>query len=367
MTTNAYAVVESVSGLVKGFTTGATTGTSGLGTTPWQTDIEATLNALAKATYQGSTWGSTDTFNVPGKLDVASTAYFASNVGIGTTSAPTSPLSFAAAVGDKITLFNGLAFGFGVGTNLLEMYTHSVAADIAFGYDSSGTLMPRAFLDNGNGNFGVGTITPAARFDNRGTLRSGTTANYSEFEADGTLKFNGTATVWDDLRTPVQNLIVPATKNPAWGAFNGGQALFFDATTVAGNQEEVYFSLQMPHSWKEGSTSLVPHVHVSSTGVSNGDQVRWGLVYSWANIHSIFAAPTTVFAMQTAMGADDYHLQATFPAISGAGKTISSILMCKLYRNGASTLDTMAGDAILLEFDMHYEIDTVGSRGPSTK
>lgn len=365
MTTNAYAVVESVSGLVKGFTTGATTGTSGLGTTPWQTDIEATLNALAKATYQGSTWGSTDTFNVPGKLDVASTAYFASNVGIGTTSAPTSPLSFAAAECDKITLFNGLAFGFGVGTNLLEMYTHSVAADIAFGYDSSGTLVPRAFLDNGNGNFGVGTITPAARFDNRGTLRSGTTANYSEFEADGTLKFNGTATVWDDLRTPVQNLIVPATKNPAWGAFNGGQALFFDATTVAGNQEEVYFSLQMPHSWKEGSTSLVPHVHVSSTAGSPGN-TRWALAYTWANIGSTFQAPTTVFAIQPDMDTLK-HTVADFTAISGAGKTIGSMLICKLYRNGASTLDTYPEDAVLLEFDMHYEIDTVGSRATTAK
>jgi hypothetical protein len=53
--------------------------------------------------------------------------------------------------------------------------------------------------------------------------------------------------------------------------------------------------------------------------------------------------------------------------IDGTGKGISSMLVLRLHRNAGAGSDTLAADVALLELDLHYEIDTVGSRTASTK
>ena len=52
--------------------------------------------------------------------------------------------------------------------------------------------------------------------------------------------------------------------------------------------------------------------------------------------------------------------------ISGAGKTISSILICSLKRDTGVAND-YASAAYLVEIDFHYEIDTIGSRTEAAK
>jgi hypothetical protein len=58
----------------------------------------------------------------------------------------------------------------------------------------------------------------------------------------------------------------------------------------------------------------------------------------------------------------DQHLKTRFETVSGAGKKISSMLMCKLQRNSSNVLDTYANAAYLLEFDIHYQKDDIGSK-----
>ena len=47
--------------------------------------------------------------------------------------------------------------------------------------------------------------------------------------------------------------------------------------------------------------------------------------------------------------------------IDGTGHTISSILICRIKRVAAQT-DNYASGIAILDFDIHYEIDTIGSR-----
>ena len=54
--------------------------------------------------------------------------------------------------------------------------------------------------------------------------------------------------------------------------------------------------------------------------------------------------------------ADEDHL------ISGTGKGSSSMIMCRLFRDGANAADTFEHNAYFMEFDLHYPIDTLGSR-----
>jgi hypothetical protein len=57
-----------------------------------------------------------------------------------------------------------------------------------------------------------------------------------------------------------------------------------------------------------------------------------------------------------------------FTAIANGSHTISSMLVCRIFRNATdATDDTYDDDAGLLEIDFHYEADMVGSRGISTK
>lgn len=87
------------------------------------------------------------------------------NVGIGNAS-PNSPLSFAATLGKKITLYPGTLgdAGFGMSGNRLQIYSDNPNADVAIGYDASGTFNERfAVKANGalavNGNTGaIGSV-----------------------------------------------------------------------------------------------------------------------------------------------------------------------------------------------------------------
>lgn len=71
------------------------------------------------------------------------------NVGIGTVT-PGYPLNFTNTTGDKISLYgnNGNHYGFGIQSALLQIHSDAPAANIAFGYGSSGSFTERARIIN---------------------------------------------------------------------------------------------------------------------------------------------------------------------------------------------------------------------------
>jgi hypothetical protein len=188
------------------------------------------------------------------------------------------------------------------------------------------------------------------------TAQFGDSTNYTQFEADGTFKKVGDATVWDDLRFPASAVRVnPATLKPDFDETNIGYS--FDAAA----RETLLIIAQMPHSWKMGS-DIVPHVHWQPLSDATG-KVYWEMAYKWTNINGVEAAGwATVNILSLAAGATGTHQIASFGNVSGADKTLSSIISIKLARVGNAATDTHASEALLKEFDIHYEIDTLGSR-----
>jgi hypothetical protein len=171
---------------------------------------------------------------------------------------------------------------------------------------------------------------------------------------------------WTDLFVPVNAVKVPAAQAPTWTAYKGTRVLAFSDQSVAGNEERVYFSIQLPHGYKEGS-DISPHVHW--VGENNAaENVVWQLSHSWANIHGVFPTETLLTVEAANSTTPDYHNMSEFPDIGGTGKTLSSMLLCELRRNSSNVLDTFAGkDAYLLEFDVHFQMDTLGSQQEFTK
>jgi hypothetical protein len=165
---------------------------------------------------------------------------------------------------------------------------------------------------------------------------------------------------WEDLRFPASSVRSAAGKEPTWTDYKSGQVLAFADQAVAGNEETIFFNVQLPHGWRDG-TNLIPHVHWVGEDDTAGN-VRWALTYSWANFDAAFGAATEI-TVDDANAATDVHNLATFAEISGSGKTFSSMLVCSLRRNSSHANDTLTGkDAYLLEVDFHYQHDSLGTR-----
>jgi hypothetical protein len=196
----------------------------------------------------------------------------------------------------------------------------------------------------------------------------GTATNNSKVEADGTLVFSGTGTVYEDLRVPVTSVKTGGAKDPGFalflanGASQGVFAYHFDKTA----EEELFFAVQIPHSWKIGSP-INPHVHWSVITVpAGGTTVRWGLEYTVVDIGGVFSAPVIIYTTATDPVTRYKHLLSGFSDIVMTGVTgVSAMILCRVFRDVAN--DNFDADAALLEIDFHYEIDTVGSRQPTTK
>jgi len=168
-------------------------------------------------------------------------------------------------------------------------------------------------------------------------------------------------TFWDDLRFPATSI------NPTGGASdadvdtNDGTFLF-----AATGTEVIAVVAQMPHAWKSG-TSIYPHVHWAKTTSAAGDVV-WQLEY---RLYPVGGTGTTTFSVHGSAAAPvsdtpdndtaEEHLITSFGEFTMATGELSDIIIFRISRLGSDGSDTYGADARLLEFDFHYEIDSLGS------
>ena len=188
------------------------------------------------------------------------------------------------------------------------------------------------------------------------------------------------ATVWDDLRVPTSAGQKGVGSPPAFtqftddgGGSNGVFLEFFDDD----NAQELFFTAQIPHTWKQ-NTDIEAHVHwTPSLGSVPGlnEVVAWGLEYTWANRAEVFPATTlignNVHAPPTATLIPGMHYTTEIGDITktdtGAAGTVSSQLICRVFRDTGDTItnDTFTGvgnhEAGLMEIDFHYQVDGHGS------
>jgi len=130
----------------------------------------------------------------------------------------------------------------------------------------------------------------------------------------------------------------------------------------------------LPHGYKNG-TDISVHIHWTPGArgnEENGATVGWKVDYSWANIDGSFGTMATADLSDACDGTDHKHQMTPAVAITGTGKTISSMLLCNIKRTDTGTDDTWATNTsgnrpLLLEIDFHYQIDTMGSRAIGVK
>lgn len=186
--------------------------------------------------------------------------------------------------------------------------------------------------------------------------------NFSEIELDGTLEFHGDATVWDDQQIELSGAQLHPSESPTWVVYKGGMALEFGANLT----ETIFFIAQLSHRRKNDS-DIDFHVHQTQVDVLTGN-VRWIFTHSWASLEGIFPTETTIAALAACDGVPDKHMYRDLvDPIVGAGKGISSMLVCSLTRDGDHVDDTYAGNILLLAADFHILLNTAGSRQQTVK
>lgn len=164
---------------------------------------------------------------------------------------------------------------------------------------------------------------------------------------------------WDDLRFPATAVNPPGqVSDPDIDPTDG--TFLFDATGT----ELIFIVAQMPHAWQEGS-EIRPHIHWSKTTAADGD-VAWAFQYKMASFGEVMSDWSDVETAVITGGTDndlaEQHLITSFNPIDMNGKTISTIVIMRIARLGGDATDTYAADARLLELDIHYIIDSRGSR-----
>lgn len=205
--------------------------------------------------------------------------------------------------------------------------------------------------------------------DESGNTKIGDSINHTYIEADGSLSYEGTATRFEDLRVPMSSTRKGAAEDPLYSVFRNdgsGSVGVYGSWFRTNQTEDLFFEVQMPHGWKEGS-NLYPHIHWSPKTDTSGNKVRWGFESIWVNVGGTFGNTTVVYAEDpiTPIGPSPtayQHVISGFSSIDGGGQTLSSILICRVFRDGTHANDSYNNSALMLQFDFHYEIDADGSR-----
>lgn len=169
---------------------------------------------------------------------------------------------------------------------------------------------------------------------------------------DSGVRLYGETTTYTDLVFPLTQAKIGANLKPD----------FIEDEVAYGfpqNNTGEYFLIivQMPHQWEIGST-IYPHVHWKQT--QNLSPV-FKIDYKWINIGDPVPVVWETYIMnnlaRSYVSGQIHQINDGVTGISGVGKTLSSMLLIKLYRDD----NVYTGDALTYQFDIHYRIDSFGS------
>lgn len=189
------------------------------------------------------------------------------------------------------------------------------------------------------------------------SIHIGGKVNYVTADSVNGIVMHGVSTQYTDLVFQASTLkTVGQNDKPDFIPANVTLSFPEDTTEMVG------IIVQMPHGWKQGTT-IYPHVHWRQAA---NNAVDWKISYMWWNIGDVvpvsYTQVTLATLTQSYTSGTLHQLSTNNSGISGVGKGLSSILIIKLYRKS----DSYTGEAELLQFDIHYELERLGSNNETS-
>jgi hypothetical protein len=134
----------------------------------------------------------------------------------------------------------------------------------------------------------------------------------------------------------------------------------FGVDSAGVDAQFMYFVVQMPHKWKIGST-IYPHVHYKQIDATT-DTPIFIMQYKWYDLGATTQKGWSWIRMGTSTGTTNNTHQLVYNSagITPVGVTqVSSIIVCKIYLYALAAGNTASH---AWQFDIHYEMDDLGSR-----
>jgi len=123
---------------------------------------------------------------------------------------------------------------------------------------------------------------------------------------------------------------------------------------------------ELQHDYKNG-TNLVFHVHWQGIAAPTGtDNVQWRLTYIVCRDGVVLEPAVTIDSPDTVFDTQYECVRTDFAAIDGTNFLVGDQFMFNLWRV-AATGDAYAGDALIETAGIHVQVNTLGSRGITTK
>jgi hypothetical protein len=175
--------------------------------------------------------------------------------------------------------------------------------------------------------------------------------------------------VWEDIRLIPGSFDRAGVTDPAYVAYSPNGGTISTYLTEWQTIDIASCTVQIPHAYKEGS-DIYCHIHWTAGArgsAENGKAVGWKVDYTWTNIDDVFGNMSTLNLSDACDGVNHRHQMTPDILINGSGKTISSMLILNIKRSDTGADDTWVGTTssnlpMMLELDLHYQIDTLGSR-----
>lgn len=215
-------------------------------------------------------------------------------------------------------------------------------------------------VTNGDGVAGNPAITLPTLIN--GGHKFGDASNNTEVEADGTIHFNGNATVWKDIMFPQSVPKATGAGNPTLTTWNGG----LQGYSYAVNDTHAFNPEEIEHDALVGSTATW-HIHWISRSNDGTDRaVKWQLEYAIEPTSGAYPATTTISAEFTVPAGSAVNTNFRSDIGTFTIPHIARLVWVTIKRITASGTAPSV-DPIVGAVHFHYEIDTVGSRQITTK
>jgi len=164
---------------------------------------------------------------------------------------------------------------------------------------------------------------------------------------------------WNDYVSELSQAKKGGGTVPTWAAIAGGNLYTWQFSASMMN-ELIIAPFHIEHDFKVGSTWHF-HVHWLPDSTHTGT-VRWGFEYAIQKGHQQGAMPvgstTTIYIEQAGNGTQYAHMIAEdATGITDANVEVDSLIMGRLFRDGAHANDTYTGVAHGLTVDIHYQGD----------
>ena len=179
--------------------------------------------------------------------------------------------------------------------------------------------------------------------------------------------FGAHDTVYDDY---VQSGLAVATgaSAPVLTTFRNNVQLY--AFKGSGPTEQVFFTVHILHGLKAG-TDITIHVHWSHTVTSPTGALKWNVDWTLARGYEVgtFNTGTTTSSGTMSVVHTPNALPYVHHITDDDSMTITaqtelepdSVVLCRLYRDSGDAQDTFSGDAFLINVDVHYQRDKLGT------